>query len=225
MVRRDPETGKFVSGPSHGGECWQSLEKAHGHVTHRIDAADLSGGEVTRGTEVTEPVIDFGDLIDEGDLAEIVGLDFNAVMYAPTTATAESFSRAMLQIRSETGLDRTSLVTGALSGSEVTDDTVDVKANGSQSHETLAQALLYGVTNFNDTVNATGGGPGITQIDRTYNYRSMYGGGPVFDDDDELYIPVSIEIDNASDHRVLVEASVTALVREWDWDDCPVLGR
>lgn len=225
MVHRDPETGKFVSSAAGGGDCWEDLTILVGDVTHRVDAADLSGGNQLFGSGAANaPLFDFGDILGEHDVGEIVSMYVKASLYGPTTATAESFIRGHLQLRTEPSEGDVQVGKG-LSGAHHTEDSIDTKSNGRNEDEILWATSMFGVTNFNDTVNATGGGPGIGESEVNIEFRNIFGGGPVLDDDDEIYAPVAFETDNISDHRVFAELTAVAAVKEWDYEECPVLGR
>lgn len=222
MPHRDPETGQFVSSAGHVG-CYEDFDILHGMATHRIDAADLSGGEGGSTSDAPVALFDMGDFIDEHDVAEVVSLFVRGQAYGPTTATDESFIRAVLQLSKDPSFNTNTAVDGALGGANVTEDTIDTIATGAQDDEMLWQTVVYGITNHDDAANSEGGGGVVGESEEFIEYRNVYGGGPVLDDDDEVYAPVSIEYDNISDHRALAEIDVTMVVKEWDREECPVL--
>lgn len=222
MPHRDPETGKFVSSASHGG-CWEGLEIINFDVTHRIDAADLAGGNSNSTWEGSTAVVDFGDILDEFEVGEVVEANLRSTLSMPTTATAESFGRAVWELKSEPTL--TTFISNALAGADETENTIDAKIGSNHDNEVIARSALHATADLNDTTNGTGAGAHISEDRQELNYRNRFGGGPVFDEDDELYLPVVLQTDNVSDHRILLETTGLLAVQEWESDSCPVMGR
>lgn len=225
MVHRDPKTGKFVSGDGTGNPCFEQLELVHGHLAHRVDAADLDGTRQTL-TRSGEPILDLGEVLDEHEVGEAVYIDFSARMYAPTTASAESFARATVQFSTDTAFNTGIAQAAALTGEDSTEDSIDTSVSSGHDNEVLIQEVMHTVANHSSTGNSVGGGPHAAEVDVVYDWRDMgLSGGPVFDEDDEIHVPVGIETDNIDDHRVLVEVMATVGLLEWDFDECPVDGR
>lgn len=223
MVHRDPQTGKFVSGPSGSGECWADFDTVISDNVYRIDAADLSGGNQNKAWEGKTPIVDFGAILEDFDVGELVALQIKSHLSIPTTSTAEAWARAVAQVRSEPGTS--SAVGQALVGSTESDEIVDMLQAQSLDNETYHIETLAATNSHSDTTTNVAAGADIAERETLINFRELAGGGPVFDEDDELYLPVQLETDNISDSKVFYEATVQAIVREWDIDNCPFVKR
>lgn len=224
MVYRDPETGKFVSGTDEN-HCFEDLELVHGMVAHRVDAADLGGGEQSFRYNEEATVVDFGELLDQHEVGEVVAGRFAQSLSAPTTATAEGFVYSTTQITSDPSFNWRSVVATPLSGSHNTDDSVDMLQQSAHDNEILFQISQAATGSNRDTASGTAAGSDIAQTDEFVDFRNVYGGGPVYDEDDELHVTAQFQTDNIDDHRVLLTTNVSLAVKEWDVDECPVMSR
>lgn len=182
MSARDPRTGQFVSGGGGGNlPGWEALEKQRIGLRYEMNAASPAPS-LHEQLVVEAPA---GGL-DRGELAELVafvvvaefrpsaagdtafsGLATMEVTTAPDSQyldNAESVFTA--DVDGVTGIDR------RLWSEEVDADTIDVhNLSGQQSnHTTAARASNE-----------------HSDLDRTINFPSEYGGGPVLDRHDSVF--------------------------------------
>lgn len=207
MPRRDPQTGKFVSGGD-SGVSYDELETAIGAVDLEIPAADLSGGQTTERFDGAEiELMDFGDLINRHDQSiEIVEAVFDAELTAHTTQTAESFVGVGFSVREEPERDAWSRDPVFFSGAqfETGDDAgiVDGRALSARYAGTIWGALLQATGNIGDSTNGLGAGSDFARESERVQFVPRYDRGPVYDESDDWYVSGEFFVDNASDHAV-----------------------
>lgn len=102
MVRRDPRTGKFVSGGS--GRDWADLTRVGGVINMTIPAADLAGGVRTEPVNGEEAeLIDFTPMLENDEVFETVAATVSASLILPTSATAEGNAMLSFELGAESG--------------------------------------------------------------------------------------------------------------------------
>lgn len=75
---------------------------------------------------------------------------------------------------------------------------VDLRGHDYDDDNLIARWYAHGYTPFNDTVNGSGGGGTIDAIEmKVYNYRKMFGLGPVLREDDVLFERASFTVNDA----------------------------
>lgn len=209
--RRDPSTGKFVSG---SGERWDELEVLYGGIAATIPAADLSGGlhhEWVAGSE-TE-VIDFTAELDREEVFETRVIDVTVTLSMPTTATAEG--AAEMEWALSSNFDNEPSPTPTFYGGDLGEESGTADINASQMDDAgslLTVGRLTATPSIADTVNALAAGGDDDRRQKTLTY----GRGPRFDDNDQIAAPFSFHIDNVSDHAVVgtVDVMIAGIVDE-----------
>lgn len=204
-MRRDPETGQFVS--SGGGTDWTDTTRVVGTLHSSIPAADLAGGTneyEAIGDEVE--VIDFGSTLDNDEVFRVLATRTTAVLAMPTTATAESSAQMSYGVSMDAAAPVLQVDDPFYTG-KVHKETgiIDTTNSSDEANELLTVGELAADASAADTTNGLGVG---ADIDRDRQQTAYGGAGPVFDKDDELYIPHEFGVDNISDHAVNASFSV-----------------
>lgn len=197
MVRRDPQTGKFVAS---AGE-----ERSHtvlGRLNSEIPAADNSGGVTTQQVEGEDAeIVDFNEVVDGDEIFHLRRFILSATLWMPTTATAESSGYVSYGISGSLGRPgpvHTSPThfSGAIGQQE---GIVDLSQSSVHDDSVIYAGVLATEASHSDTTNNVSGG-GFGQTDqRVFHFNE---GEFVFDADDELVVPHEIETENVSDHAI-----------------------
>lgn len=205
---RGPD-GRFVESSDIDGR-WKRVE---GGLSAIIPAADLSGGTTDQPDLDGDIVqlIDFSGELESHEAFHVVRGWFQTQLMLHTTATTEGWARADVAYSRESAASDHS---SAFLTVNEEDDVWDVNQSFvGEVSEHLHRADLMSENNFNDTTSATGGG-GWVDTDRTLvQYQP---GEFVFDQDDEVYSPLSAATDNIDDHAIEIraEAFLTGIVEE-----------
>lgn len=208
MPRRDPKTGKFVSGG--GALDWSDVTVINGEYHSEIPAADLAGGKtsVTVDGDSTE-LIDFTPLLASDEVYVIDSCRINAVLAGPTSATAEGsmFVTYALGGDSSGGGGIPQFYGGS---THKEDGIVDIKQGSGEISPRWYTDQLAGTPSMRDTATGTAGGSDWGSHDDWVHFSTLLGArGPVYDRDDEIYLPHQIAVDGIDDHAVQASWTVT----------------
>lgn len=199
MVRRDPETGKFVSSGS--AIDWHRTTRLMGVLHSTIPAADLSGATnehevLGDGTEI----VDFGTVLGHDEVFRIRSMRVNATLGLPTTSTAESSAELSYTIGADAGGGIVQLDSSFYAGKVHREEGLaDIAQTDAEVPDIIAAGELHATADFGDSVNGLGAG---ADYDRDRYWVHFGDEGPVYDADDELYAEHEFGIDNVSDHAV-----------------------
>lgn len=208
---RDPETGQFVSRQDQVG--WHDFDHIGGGFSVTIPAAELGGGtgghDVWSSADASE-AIDATPHLDNDEVFEAWVVQWQASLSMPTTSTAESSAGMAWALTPEGGVGPVPWSTsptfyGGGQQDSVTNAgiTSNVSKQTEVSRETIVGGFEYKGSYFADSTNGLGGG-GENANSRGYMpMKALYGGGPVLDRDDELFIAMELVFDNISDHAVV----------------------
>lgn len=216
--RRDPSTGKFVSGS--GVDAWHDVESISGALRSNLPAADLAGGTGNTVVNYRESeIVDFTNILDNDEIFEVLGGHLVATLAMPTTATAEGSAQLNWVLRGdpEEGAGEHPPFYGF--GPELSDGIADIRQQQYDDNDRLAVGHLTATPSFLDTVNALGGG-GDDGFDRAELDFSDVGTGPQYDADDEIGIPHTFYYDGVSDHAISAGFDLHLFGRVHDLDDC-----
>lgn len=208
MPRRDPKTGKFVSGSSLSS--WHDVDAISGGLTTTVPAADLAGGTTTAnvGGETAE-IVDFGDPLRDDEIFECHVMHLNATLSLPTTATAESAAMMDFVVLTDFGGAGPGIKTvhyGA--NAQKAQGIADVTADQLDDDSILYNGRMTATNSLADSVNGLAAGGDDDRLREQLRFVPDLGVGPRFDEDDELSIPHDIDIDNVSDHAVVATFDV-----------------
>lgn len=195
MVYRDPRTGQFVSGDGGGmGDVFSA------RLSTTIPAADLAGGQQGKEGVTGEEAIlvDFTPYLDSDEVFECREVNLGATLSLPTTATTEGSAYVDFALRSDFGEVVPGRPTHYGAGADREDGVADINHGQSEDDAIMALGHLYAENSVVDTVNALGAGSDHSQ-DRQYVQMDK-----AFDQDDEVVIPHYINVDNISDHALVV---------------------
>lgn len=209
MVRRDPQTGQFVSGS--GSKNWTDMRRVGGVMTAVIPAADMGGttddqGVKGPGTEL----IDFTGLLENDEVYEVHAADITATFHLPTTATAESSGTFDYEIGTEPTPHWIVEQTGAFYTGNVEHEReiVDFANHSEEMGSVIHVGNLVAHADAGDSTNGLGLGGDVDRERIFIDFEKT--GRPVYDRDDELYAPGEFTFDNISDHAM--RAQVTCLL-------------
>lgn len=204
MPRRDPNTGKFVSG---GSVDWDDMDVVTGSLASTIPAADLDGtkSNIATNGEATE-LVDFSSVLSRGEVFEIHRFELVATLTGPTTATAEGDIQLEWAVVSdldagEVGVGNPFYVSGGGGPRTVSrsDGVVDLYNFQSEEDAVLSMGRLTCAPSMRDTATGTAGGA-AEGFDRVIRYFG--GAGPRFDEDDEIGAPHTYSVNGIDDHSV-----------------------
>lgn len=202
MPRRDPKTGKFVS----GGEVadWNDLQVVTGSLTSVIPAADLSGSK-NEDKVVGEDaeIVDFSPVLGRNEVFEAVHMTAEVNLSMPRTATAESSGELEWAIATDYDREEATLSGGHYAG-VVHRSAGIVDVNQHQTDETsyLAIGRLAATNSFADSATGLGGGSDWDRERVELPFLERFGVGPRFDEDDEIASPHTLAYDGISDHAI-----------------------
>lgn len=208
-IRRDPETGQFVS-PSRrdGGRRAATFS---GFWRGEVVAADITSGTdtvVVDGTDAT--VLDFTERLDSDEVFEMHHLEAVIAVMPEATATAEHSYKMLYALVSDAiaffdqdsldtfTTDVTSPFNVEVSREELDDDSILLLGNFSSAGD------------FRDTATGTGGGSDNNTGFHSMSWPAMDLPPPAFDQDDELAFPHTVDIVASDDQGINVHAAVTA---------------
>lgn len=205
MPRRDPKTGKFVSGS--GGEY--PRDRIFGSIASTVPAADLAGGTTDANVfgEDSE-VIDFSEYLDSDEVFEIAAVTVTATLAMPTTATAEGAAQLNWSVASDLGKGRVIAPTHYGGNTMRESETADIRQAQWDDDTVITQGTMTATAGFGDSVNGLGAGSFDGYERERIAFWDEYGSGPIYDADDELSVPHTMYIDNVSDHAVVAEIVV-----------------
>lgn len=199
MVRRDPQTGQFVSGGEDAAD-----DRLTGSISSTVPAADLSGGTASQAVDgETAEVIDFTQVLDSDEVFEVAALTVEASLSLPTTATAESAAQLNWTVSNDLGASQ--VINPVHYGNSAMEEQgiADVRAEQWDDDGTLATGHLVAESSVGDSTNGLGAGAENDRERIRIPFWGDYGSGPVFDQNDELTAPHQFYIDNVDDHAVL----------------------
>lgn len=206
MVRRDPQTGQFVSeGPGSGFDRWANYQ---GTIAVNVPAADLSGGQESLQFDTADAqLFDFTDVLDNDEVFVLQVLHMTADLRMGTTATAEAATHVGYIITEDHQdasplTTRTTHIAGPLPQTDFTQGIVDGAIAQEDNDDIFLTGGLYAENSHSDTTNAVAAGAAPAHVERTYAPGPMQGREVAFDADDELFCLGELNIDNVSDHAV-----------------------
>lgn len=217
MPRRDPETGKFVSSKSDVSETWRESDQIVTQMHLSIPAADLSGGTSTFTFENDNDlaIADFGEVVDNDEVFELVEGRYDLYLSMHTTATAEAMVGAGWTISPDLeGPQVGQIDPPHFSGSSASIGGTVVNRTRSAIEENdnlLEGGYLIAENSHSDTTNGLAAGSDKDRERKHVRYTDPWGGGPMYDSDDELYLTGEFHVDNASD--IAVHLGCQALLR------------
>lgn len=207
-MRRDPQTGKFVSSGGGGSSVpWSKQKRLAGSIHITIPAADLAGGteEVDTIGDATE-IIDFTDQLENDEIYRLHSMDVTSVLALPTSATAEGNAWWNFVVGPESDTPVMQSSPSFYIGSPVVEDGIaDITGVTREAGGVMYNGMLYAEAGLLDTVNGAGAGAAPANMEETVHFGPD---GPVFDRDDELYAPSEINVDDVSDHAVVASVGV-----------------
>lgn len=197
MPRRDPRTGKFVSGGRGSGEP----KTVVADLASSILAADLAGGQVNPTVSGDEAeLVDFTPLLDSDEVFVLDAMQGRAFLAGPTTATAEGsvlLEYALSRDFASPAAARSSSY-WVSSAPDRTSGIVDINHLQDNDTSEFWSSQLRAEPSARDTTTGTALG---TDIDRE-DIQWVWDDGPQFDRDDEIVVPHNWEVDGVDDHAV-----------------------
>lgn len=209
MPRRDPNTGQFVSGG--GSVDFSDIEVVRGEFSLMIPAADLAGGVTTAQVFGDESeIIDFSPVLAGDDEFEVFAMQWASFFSGPTTATAETAGMAEYQLTRDWGTAAAQRGTPAHFGGSTNaqEGIIDISSGQTVGEPLLMSDVLYFEASNRDTTTGTAAGSDAGRRFERISYLSEFGSGPVFDRDDELFLPAELHVDGADDHAIVFQAVV-----------------
>lgn len=204
MPHRDPETGQFVAGRA-SDMTWQETTAILTTTGTQIPAADLTGGNTDhdplQDADVTQ-VLDFSGHLDSDEVFELIALDYHINLALPATASAESSALAAYVYSRVPDVFAPNPSFWATGQRESGVYDVNGATGGDEDASVLHQGELAATADFGDSTNGLGAGAFIGYDSNLVPFRALYGVGPMFDMDDEIYFPVVFYSDNISDHAI-----------------------
>lgn len=212
MPRRDPQTGKFVSGNRPSG--YDRRETLSGSIVVNIPAADNAGGStIQQWTGSNGIVIDFDNELHSDEVFHLQSMEYSGSLALPTTATAESSAVVGYVIGSDMVnpqpfLTRTTSLS-SLSAVDNEEGVADIAVGQSDDDSILLAGALYAEASIADSVNGLAGGADYENESRTFRPWRDLGTTVAFDQDDELAVTGELSSRNVSDHQVVYQAVIT----------------
>lgn len=202
-IRRDPQTGQFMSTSEGVGGVggWHETTQYLGAVHLGIPAADQSGGEEisNHGNDSSLEIFQ-GDFLDNDEVFEVVTLSLNAYLNLHTTYSAESYAEWGWEISpNETGTianENSPFFAGSPTDVQ---DGIDAVKNTQRRDSILWTEIMTTENSVADGTNTLGLGGDQDRLRRFIPFRSLYGQGPIYDRDDELSLVGEFRVDGASD--------------------------
>lgn len=219
MVRRDPQTGKFVSGSSSDG--WHEQTRVAGRTSYTIPAADLAGGNTTvKPVGSATELVDFTEVLGNDEVFEVLAAHVSASFFMPTTATSESSGFASFFISADNEVKGAMDATPTFYGGGQNDEysKADISRASNEAGTIMYHTTLAGEAGHSDSATGLAAGASVANESEWLPFHRDLGGGPVFDRDDELYAPGEISVDNVSDHAVVLSVSVVLYGRVEELD-------
>lgn len=205
MPRRDPRTGKFVSGGDSAAD-----DRITGSISTTVPAADLAGGieEIGVDGERAE-VIDFTSILDSDEIFEVAAMTTTVALSGPTTATAEG--SLQLNWTVATDLSESRVINPVFFGKSVhrTQGVADIRQAQWDDDSVLTNGLLTATPSMRDTATGTAGGSHEGFDRERIGFWDEFGSGPVFDQDDELTAPHKLYCDGVDDHAIVATILVS----------------
>lgn len=203
MPRRDPSTGKFVSG---GDLDWSDTTVVTGSLASTIPAADLAGGQ-TQAEVMGEnsQIVNLNNELDHDETFEVVWAYLSISLALPTTATAESYAALEWTLRTDLGRNFIAGNPGWGGSATKTAGIVDIEVHEGERYNDasiVAGGRLRAENSHSDSVNGLAAGADSDREDVKLPFFTEMGGGPSLDQDDEMSVPHQFTVDNASDHSV-----------------------
>lgn len=217
MVRRDPQTGQFVSGDTRSDVDWTDTKRIGAGMGINIPAADLAGATDHTALEgESAKIVDFSDQLENDEVYVLHKAQVAAFLNFPTTATAESSGGFAYQIGPESrDVSRAHLIQPFYHGSAKREHgIIDINQDSGEAGGVWAVGHLAGEASLGDSTNGLGAGADNENERYTVDFGDTR---PVYDRDDELYAVSKLWYDNISDHaiggliRVLLHGHVESL--------------
>lgn len=213
--RRDPETGKFVSGDAAPQVSWPDIKMLAGGITAEIPAAQLAGEASSHNIfDQDAEAMTLTDVLDNNEVYQILAMRYHAAIDLPTTATAESHGALAWGIGTASdGPRSSSLSPGNFGGPSrlqhteggFTSDINSVPSDSSSSPDDPGhwiEGYIPASSSVGDSTNGLGAGGDSGQEYGTIPFAAMLGDGPFLDRDDEVIAPMEIMFNNISDHAI-----------------------
>lgn len=213
MAARDPQTGRFVS--SDDAQDFLDMRALCWQYSAEIPAADLSGQTSERTDSADDRLAaDFGDVIDDDEVFEIVTVAYSWTFFFAVTSSGEMSARINGRMGPDIG--RQSFQNGVRQGSTPRsggpDDLLDIKNDSARSDRVLTAFAGAADNGESDDTNAVGRG-GMEQVGETkvLPVKALYGTGPMADATDEWEVAYIINADQAA--NVGIEFEVTGVIQ------------
>lgn len=208
MPRRDPQTGKFVSGGGGFGGSVDRMTTISGGLSGLIPAADLAGGvtEVTVDGEDAE-IVNLSKFLDSDETFEVAWAALDAYLGLPTTATAESSANLTYELR--TDLENMGKAGHAARsshyGGSVTHESgiADMRKDEGEDSSLLYVGSAYAEPSHSDTTNGLAAGSDSYSDSVLLPIKAEMLRTVRLDEDDEVMVASRIGVDNISDHAVV----------------------
>lgn len=210
-IVRDPETGKFKNMDE--SVDVDSREVFTGRIRAQIAAADLTTGTdfVQIGGSDTE-VIDFTPYLDSDEVFVVHRAEMTVVLDPARTATAEHVYNVRYALRGDVG-DQPAEVPSQKTGSE---GITALFQNDSDEDDVIFAGDITGGGDFADSPSGLAAGGFTEQADHVIQYPELGLPGPSFDEDDELGIPLTMNIKGSDDQAFAVEFAVVLVGQTYD---------
>lgn len=183
---------------------FDDLEQYSRSSNYMARSGDLNAGEQVVLNPKNPPAIEPADGLHRGEVAELVAviIEDHSVHVREESGDGTTPGTLLFENELKTGLDMKNR--NINEGDGTADGKPDVRGNDyPQSNELLARWFAHNSASFNDTAagtgGATGGGAGPWKV---YNFREMFGQGPVMDHEEVIYERASFTINDMANQDV-----------------------
>lgn len=192
-----------VSRGSGNADKFDELEQYSRSSDYIVRAAALDGTKQQTFNPPNPPSIEPAGGLHRGEVAELVcviiedaAIDVVEEGSAGTTPGKLQFEN---ELKTKAPMDSTSI-------DQDGSNDVDIRGNDYDDDNLVARWFMHQHAAFNDTTNGSGGGsagaPGPWKV---YNFRRMFGQGPVLREDDVLYERAAFRINDMANQDVRAE--------------------
>lgn len=225
MVRRDPQTGKFVSDSDGPGPDYETLTAITGSVNAMIQPADLSGGTTAHDPmdSTLSEIISWDRHLDADEVFAAKYLRYVVSLTGHTTQSAESYLMGAWAIQDSPGANRSGGVFKNpvnWGGTSDTSGVYDVARTDRESAGTLVSGRLTAEGSAADSASGLGLGAAPGFDAGSVPFQAIYGSGPIAEDEDSWYAPIRLWTDNVDDHGVSVDVFIETVGEKARYDDC-----
>lgn len=184
---------------------YNRLDVQHIYADHSVPAADLTGatgqgmGEAFR--QVNQVQREPAGGIPRQATAELVGLAYEMLVYAPSTSTTDGTVLGLVEISDDA---QPKIVNqGTIDTTIDIDRTIDLGDVG-ETEDAGVLGILHAVAHspFSDVGAGIGGGGMAARSVFRRNFRSEFSRGPIFDEDDEFRHHLALKASNIDDQSI-----------------------